>query len=100
MRADFDIPLRQQRQTNGPAAADRNRTSRTRPVPGAAAAARMTRRVSKLRNDTIVRGQAFYARLAHAQAGMRRHRAAMEEELFRGSYTLSTKNDDELPMIR
>jgi len=31
-------------------------------------------------------------------ASERRHRQAIEQELFRGRYTLSSKNDDDLPI--
>jgi hypothetical protein len=35
---------------------------------------------------------------ARALASDRRHREAIEKELFRGRYTLASKNDDELPV--
>lgn len=38
------------------------------------------------------------AQLSRAFAGERRHRAAIERELFRGQYTLTSKNDDDLPI--
>jgi hypothetical protein len=38
------------------------------------------------------------AEISRAVAGERRNRAAIERELFRGQYTLSSKFDDELPI--
>ena len=40
------------------------------------------------------------ARFSCALAEHRMHRAAIELELFRGRYKLSTKNDDDLPVVR
>ena len=39
------------------------------------------------------------AKISRAVAGQRRHRAAIERELFHGQYTLSSKNDDDLPIV-
>jgi hypothetical protein len=36
--------------------------------------------------------------ISDAFAGHRRHRDAIEQELFRGQYTLSSKHDDDLPI--
>jgi hypothetical protein len=36
--------------------------------------------------------------ISDAFAGHRRHRDAIEKELFRGQYTLCSKNDDDLPI--
>jgi hypothetical protein len=38
------------------------------------------------------------AEISYAIAGERRNRAAIERELFHGEYTLSSKNDDDLPI--
>jgi len=38
------------------------------------------------------------AEVSRALAGERRNRAAIERELFRGQYRLSSKNDDDLPI--
>jgi hypothetical protein len=38
------------------------------------------------------------AEIARAFSDDRRNRAALERELFRGEYTLSSKNDDDLPV--
>jgi hypothetical protein len=40
------------------------------------------------------------SRIAHLLADHRRNREAVENELFRGQYKLSSKNDDELPIPR
>jgi hypothetical protein len=39
------------------------------------------------------------AEVSRALASERRHREAIEHELFGGQYTLSSKNDDDLPVI-
>ena len=39
------------------------------------------------------------AQVSRAFAGERRNRAAVERELFGGQYTLTSKNDDDLPML-
>lgn len=38
------------------------------------------------------------ADVSRAFASERRNRQAIEQELFRGRYTLSSKNDDDLPI--
>jgi hypothetical protein len=38
------------------------------------------------------------AQISRACAAERRHREAIETELFRGQYTLSSKSDDDLPI--
>ena len=38
------------------------------------------------------------AKISHAFASQRWHRQAIEQELFRGRYTLCSKNDDDLPI--
>ena len=40
----------------------------------------------------------FLATVSRALAGERSHRQAIEQGLFRGQYTLSSKNDDDLPI--
>jgi hypothetical protein len=37
--------------------------------------------------------------IAHNTAAQRRNREAVERDLFGGQYTLSSKNDDDLPMV-
>jgi hypothetical protein len=39
------------------------------------------------------------AQVSDALGSERRHRKAIEEELFHGRYTLSSKNDDDLPVL-
>jgi hypothetical protein len=46
----------------------------------------------------IAEWRKLVAQISHAFAGERRNRAAIERELFRGQYTLSSKNDDDLPI--
>jgi hypothetical protein len=38
--------------------------------------------------------------VSHNVAALKRNRAAAERELFGGRYTLSSKNDDDLPIVR
>jgi hypothetical protein len=40
------------------------------------------------------------AELSHAFASKRRHQEAIEQELFGGQYCLSSKNDDDLPVVQ
>jgi hypothetical protein len=40
----------------------------------------------------------LFAHVSRALAGERKHRAAIEKELFRDQYTLASKNDDDLPV--
>ncbi len=46
----------------------------------------------------IAEWRKLVAQISRAFAGERRNRAAIERELFRGQYTLSSKNDDDLPI--
>jgi hypothetical protein len=46
----------------------------------------------------IAEWRKLVAQLARAFAGERRNRAAVEQELFRGQYTLISKSDDDLPV--
>lgn len=45
----------------------------------------------------IAEWRKLVAQIAGAFAGERRNRRAIERELFRGEYTLASKNDDDLP---
>lgn len=45
-------------------------------------------------------GSKLVARLSRVFASVRAHREAIEQELFRGQYTLSSKSDDDLPAAR
>jgi len=46
----------------------------------------------------IAEWRKLVAQIARAFAGERRNRRAIERELFRGEYTLTSKNDDDLPI--
>jgi hypothetical protein len=46
----------------------------------------------------IAEWRKLVGQISRALAGERRNRAAIERELFRGQYTLSSKNDDDLPI--
>jgi hypothetical protein len=58
------------------------------------------------RSPLLVRGigsvvaewRKLIAEISDAFSSQRRHREAIEQELFRGRYTLSSKNDDDLPI--
>ena len=70
-------------------------------VPLAAAIDIATRRTPKLASFVamaIAEWHKLVAQISRAFAGERRNRAAIERELFRGQYTMSSKNDDDLPI--
>jgi len=48
--------------------------------------------------SAITEWRKLVTEISDAFAGQRRHRDAIEKELFRGQYTLSSKNDDDLPI--
>jgi hypothetical protein len=48
--------------------------------------------------SAIAEWRQLVAEISDAFAGHRRHRDAIEKELFRGQYTLCSKNDDDLPI--
>jgi hypothetical protein len=50
--------------------------------------------------NAIIEWRKLVAETSHALAGKRRNREAIEKELFRGQYTLASKNDDDLPVVR
>ena len=61
----------------------------------------MARRAPFLVNligSAITEWRKLVTEISDAFAGHRRHRDAIEKELFRGQYTLSSKNDDDLPI--
>lgn len=61
----------------------------------------MTRRTPKLATFfalAIAEWRDLVAQITRAFAGERRNRKAIERELFRGEYTLVSKNDDDLPI--
>ena len=48
--------------------------------------------------SVIAEWRKLIAEISDAFAGHRRHRDAIEKELFHGQYTLCSKNDDDLPI--
>lgn len=46
----------------------------------------------------IAEWRTLVAQVSRAVAGARRNRQALENELFRGQYRLSSKSDDDLPV--
>ncbi len=48
--------------------------------------------------SVIAEWRKLIAEISDAFTGHRRHRDAIEKELFRGQYTLCSKNDDDLPI--
>jgi hypothetical protein len=48
--------------------------------------------------SVVAEWRKLIAEISNAFAGHRRHRDAIEKELFRGQYTLCSKNDDDLPI--
>ena len=48
--------------------------------------------------SAIAEWRKLVAEISDVFAGHRRHRDAIERELFRGRYTLASKNDDDLPI--
>jgi hypothetical protein len=48
--------------------------------------------------SAITEWRKLITQISHAFAGQRRHREAIEKELFRGQYALCSKNDDDLPI--
>jgi hypothetical protein len=57
-------------------------------------------RLNTLVGKTIVNARASGARLSHTFIEQRLHRAGIETELYRGRYQHSSKNDDDLPVVR
>ena len=67
----------------------------------AAASKVVARRAPFLANcigSAIAEWQKLVTEISDAFASHRRHRDAIEKELFRGQYTLRSKNDDDLPI--
>jgi hypothetical protein len=63
-------------------------------------AARNTPLVVSVLGAVIGAWRALVAQILRNLAGERRNRDAIERELFRGQYTLGSKNDDDLPVVR
>jgi hypothetical protein len=62
-----------------------------------------TRRVPRLAafaGMVVEEWRSLINKLSQAFDSQRRHREAIERELFRGEYTLSSKSDDDLPVVR
>jgi hypothetical protein len=49
---------------------------------------------------TVARAASLLSRLQVSVAQARANRARVEAELFHGRYHLSSKNDDDLPLVR
>lgn len=54
--------------------------------------------VARLVGPVVAEWRKLIAEISGAFSSQRRHRDAIEKELFRGQYTLSSKNDDDLPI--
>jgi hypothetical protein len=61
---------------------------------------RLAPRLTALIGKAAATGHTLIARLSRALAEERMHRAAIERELFHGRYKLSSKSDDDLPIVR
>jgi hypothetical protein len=55
--------------------------------------------LAALASALLTHWHGFVETISRALAGQRRNRAAIEQELFRGQYTLSSKSDDDLPVV-
>jgi hypothetical protein len=67
----------------------------------AAASKAVARRAPLLLNfigSAIAEWRKLVTEISNAFSSQRRHRDAIEKELFRGQYTLCSKNDDDLPI--
>lgn len=67
---------------------------------GAAAdvVARRAPKIAGFIGSAVTEWRKLVTQISKACAGQRRHREAIERELFRGQYTLCSKNDDDLPI--
>jgi hypothetical protein len=54
--------------------------------------------VVRLIGPVVAKWRKLIAEISDALSSQRRHREAIERELFHGQYTLSSKNDDDLPI--
>jgi hypothetical protein len=61
-------------------------------------AARNAPLLARCIGSVVAEWRKLIAEISDAFAGRRRHRDAIEQELFRGQYTLCSKNDDDLPI--
>ena len=60
--------------------------------------ARRTPLLGSFVGSVVAEWRKLIAEISDAFSSQRRHRDAIEKELFRGQYTLSSKNDDDLPI--
>ena len=60
--------------------------------------ARRTPLLGSLVGSVVAEWRKLIAEISDAVSSQRRHRDAIEKELFRGQYTLCSKNDDDLPI--
>jgi hypothetical protein len=56
--------------------------------------------MSRAIGEGLRRAMSSLSKLQQAAAHTRADRARIETELFRGRYHLSSKNDDDLPLVR
>jgi hypothetical protein len=54
--------------------------------------------LSSFVGSVVAEWRKLIAEISDAVSSQRRHREAIEKELFRGQYTLASKNDDDLPI--
>jgi hypothetical protein len=57
-------------------------------------------KIATLVGEAIAKLRAFIAQVSRAHAEELEHRQAIESELFGGQYRISSKNDDDLPIVR
>jgi hypothetical protein len=62
------------------------------------AAARRAPLLGSFVGSAVAEWRKLIAEISRAFASKRKHRTAIEQELFRGQYTLASKNDDDLPI--
>ena len=77
-----------------------NEGNRTLALLGAAAevVARRAPGIADFIGSVVTEWRKLVTQISNACAGQRRHREVIERELFRGQYTLCSKNDDDLPI--
>jgi hypothetical protein len=63
------------------------------------ALARFTQALVALIGKAAATGQVLYARFLRARAEERLHRTAIERELLHNRFKISSKNDDDLPVV-
>ena len=61
-------------------------------------AARRTPLLARIVGSVATEWRKLIAEISDAFSSQRRHRDAIEQELFSGRYTLASKNDDDLPI--